>query len=114
MELSCRRIIELADKVMDGQEITRTEAMELIHTSDADTMVLLAMADKIRQKFKGNGIDFCAIVNARSGHCPENCRSVHSPVSGIPEPGYTACFRKNRLWIWPGRPEMLVLFVFLL
>ena len=40
MELSCRRIIELVDKVMDGQEITRTEAMELIHTSDADTMVL--------------------------------------------------------------------------
>lgn len=74
METSCKRIIELADKVIDGREITRAEAMELIRISDADTMVLLAMADKIRQKFRGNGIDFCAIVNARSGHCPENCR----------------------------------------
>ena len=74
MEISCKRIIELADKVIDGRGITRAEAMELIRTSDADTLVLLAMADKIRQKFRGNGIDFCAIVNARSGHCPENGR----------------------------------------
>lgn len=68
------RIIAYAQKVLDGGEITRKEAEELIHTSDEDTMILLAMADKIRQKFNGNEVDLCAIVNARSGKCPENCK----------------------------------------
>ena len=37
-------------------------------------MVLLAMADKIRQKFAGDAVDCCAIINGRSGKCSENCK----------------------------------------
>ncbi len=66
--------IEYAQKVLKGEEITREEAIELIHTSDEDTMLLLAMADKIRRTFNGDDVDLCAIVNARSGRCPENCK----------------------------------------
>lgn len=67
-------IIELGEKVLNGGEITQAEAEQLINVSDSDTMLLLAMADKIREKFNGNAVDCCAIINARSGRCSENCK----------------------------------------
>ena len=45
------KILTIANRIMNGGEITKEEAIELIHTSDDDTMILLAMADKIRQHF---------------------------------------------------------------
>ena len=67
-------IIEYAEKVLKGGEITSEEAVKLINVPDQDTMLLLAMADRIRQRFNGDEVDVCAIVNARSGRCPENCK----------------------------------------
>lgn len=69
-----QKIIALAEKVLAGQDITQEEAIYLINVSDEDTMVLLSMADKIRQKYAGNQVDCCAIINARSGKCSENCK----------------------------------------
>ena len=77
MESACQEIIRLAEKVMDGGQITPEEAGRLIRTKDEDTMLLLAMADKIRQKFGGSSVDFCAIINARSGHCQEDLSLIH-------------------------------------
>lgn len=71
---SFQHIIQYGQKVLNGGEITLAEAQELIRTSDQDTMLLLAMADKIRQQYNDNKVDICAIVNARSGKCPENCK----------------------------------------
>ena len=71
---SYENILTLANRVLEGGEITKEEAIQLIDASDADTMLLLAMADQIKQKFNDNTIDLCAIVNARSGKCPENCK----------------------------------------
>lgn len=74
-------ILEYANKVLNGEDITVEEANQLINVSDDDTMLLLAMADKIRQKFNNDEVDACAIINARSGRCSENCKfcsqSVH-------------------------------------
>ena len=69
-----QKIIDLAEKVLQGGAVTREEAEFLINVSDEDTMLLLAMADKIRQKFAGNDVDCCAILNGRSGKCSENCK----------------------------------------
>jgi biotin synthase len=67
-------ILEYANKVLNGGELTEEEANKLINVSDDDTMLLLAMADKIRQKFNTDEVDACAIINARSGRCSENCK----------------------------------------
>lgn len=71
---SYEKILTIANRILQGGSITKEEAIELIHTSDEDTMILLAMADKIKQHYNDNTVDVCAIVNARSGKCPENCK----------------------------------------
>ncbi len=62
------------EKVLQGGDITQLEALELISLPQDDTPLLLAMADKIRQYYSNDTVDCCAIINGRSGHCPENCR----------------------------------------
>lgn len=39
----------------------------------ADILDLLSWANRIREKFKGNKIHLCSIVNAKAGACSENC-----------------------------------------
>lgn len=71
--MSIELIMELGHRILNGGEITRDEALELSGVADAEVPFLLAMADRIRQKYCGNGVDLCAIVNGRSGMCSENC-----------------------------------------
>ena len=56
---------------MEGN-ITYAEAVELSKTSDKEWLYL--EANKIRQKFCGNVLDTCSIINARSGLCSEDCK----------------------------------------
>lgn len=67
-------IIALAEKVLAGGSITKIEAEQLIQVEDQDTMLLLAMADAIRQQYNGDYVDCCAIINGRSGRCSEDCK----------------------------------------
>lgn len=68
------KILALSNKVLAGNEINREEAIYLVNVNNDNTMVLLAAADKIRQKYAGNEVDCCAILNGRSGKCSENCK----------------------------------------
>lgn len=58
------RIIELAKKVLDGQEISFEEAMELARAEGADIQVLAAMAAKIREKFAGDKVDPVSVLSS--------------------------------------------------
>ncbi len=64
---------DLRDKVIAGGAITPSEALWISMLHDADTIGLMAAASSIRQRFRGDIIDLCAIVNAKSGACSEDC-----------------------------------------
>lgn len=66
-------ICGIGKKVLTGGEITREEAVELTKVKGSDIPLLMAMANKVREKFTGDNVDLCSIVNARSGKCSENC-----------------------------------------
>src|SRR6185503_13259095 len=54
--------------------IGRDEARCLFQLeSGADIFDLMSWANRIRERFKGNKIHLCSIVNAKAGACSENC-----------------------------------------
>ena len=69
----------LTDKVINGEQISKAEAMFLYGQPLSE---LCESADKIRRQFCSNGFDICTIINAKSGSCSENCKfcaqSAHS------------------------------------
>jgi biotin synthase len=61
-------------RVLHGGQISRGEALALFNLENsADIFDLLFWANRIREKFKGNKIHLCSIVNAKAGACSENC-----------------------------------------
>lgn len=65
-------IVECAVKTIEeGALLSKNEACDLLQVEDIHD--LLYGANRLRQRFKGNSLDFCSIVNARSGKCSENC-----------------------------------------
>lgn len=63
----------LAKKVLEGYEITDTEAVEILQSPDEDLLPLLHAAYKIRKNYFGNKVKLNMIINTKSGLCPENC-----------------------------------------
>jgi len=62
------------EKVLDGEALTQAMAGRLGEMKGPEAIFdLIFWANKIRQKFKGETIDLCAIVNAKSGRCSEDC-----------------------------------------
>lgn len=63
----------IEEKVLDGSKISREEAFFISSLSRKDIFDLLSSANRIREHFRGNTVDLCAIINAKSGACPEDC-----------------------------------------
>src|SRR5688572_14320222 len=69
------RIAALAENVLAGGQIDRGDALWLFELEDsADIYMLLSWANRIRERFKGNKIHLCSIVNVKAGGCSENCK----------------------------------------
>jgi len=57
---------------MTDNPISYAEAVELAKNPDKDW--LCSAANEIREKYCGNELDTCSIINARSGLCSEDCK----------------------------------------
>jgi len=80
-----RRIAGLGERVLGGGVLSRAEAEELAGVEGEDVYDLFHWANKIRVRFVGRGVRFCAIVAAKLGGCSEDCRfcaqSAHYSVA---------------------------------
>jgi biotin synthase len=101
------RLAELGSRVLGGEMISRGEARCLFELeSGADIFELMAWANRIRERFKGNQVHLCSIVNAKAGACSENCSfcaqssfyQTGSPKYGFvdPEPVLEAAEEANK------------------
>lgn len=64
---------QLALDVLEGHELTDSEAMEVLNCPDEELLNLLHSAYKIRHHHYGNHVKLNMIINTKSGLCPENC-----------------------------------------
>jgi biotin synthase len=62
-------------RILEGDLLSEREGCALMAIADdsPDLMDLFASANRVRLHFKGTRIDTCAIVNAKSGSCSEDC-----------------------------------------
>lgn len=63
----------LEDKINDGGRLTRAEARRLAALPFERSFDLFAAANRLRMRRSGDAVELCAIVNAKSGLCPEHC-----------------------------------------
>ncbi len=73
-EIALNPLVLNAYKVLRGEELTKTEALELAHEiKGADLLDLVSLAHKVTLEF-AHQTPPCAIMNVKSGRCNQNCR----------------------------------------
>ncbi|WP_078394503.1 biotin synthase BioB [Shouchella patagoniensis] len=65
--------MELAYRVLDGEEVTNQEALSILKCPDDDVLLLMHATFQIRKFYYGKKVKLNMIMNAKSGLCPENC-----------------------------------------
>lgn len=92
MKFYDKRTHTAAEAALSGGEIGREEALRL--AEEAPLEDLLYWANLIRKTFKGESVSLCAIANAKSGLCGEDCAfcsqsgrwATQGPVHGMRAP----------------------------
>jgi biotin synthase len=64
---------DLADRVLQGEEVPRDEALAVLAADDLDVPALLAAAFRVRFRHFGRKVHLYQLQNAKSGMCPEDC-----------------------------------------
>ncbi len=76
---------QLAERVLDGHQLTPEEGLAILESDDACLPDLLAAAFRVRREHFGMDVQLYYLENARSGLCPEDCSYCsQSAVSDAP------------------------------
>jgi biotin synthase len=64
---------DLAEGILEGRRLNREEGLALLRAPDGELLDLLAAAYRVRQRHFGNQVHLNFLINAKSGHCSEDC-----------------------------------------
>jgi biotin synthase len=94
----------IANRVIaGGAGPTPEEALHLAGLSGSEAFALFLAASRVKERFVGDAVHLCSIINAKSGRCPENCsfcaqsahHSTNAPVYPLVEEAQmVACARE--------------------
>lgn len=65
---------EIEDRILNGGCITREEALYLTELREQEIYELISVSGRIARHYRGLQLELCAIINARSGNCSEDCQ----------------------------------------
>lgn len=89
---------QLAQRVLDGHDVTRDEAMAILKSPNSDLLAVLDAAFRVRRQHFGLTVQLYFLMNAKSGLCPEDCHYCsQSKVSDAPVPKYNILQREKLL-----------------
>lgn len=87
---------QLAQRVLEGHEVTRDEAMAILKSPNNDLLAVLDAAFRVRREHFGLTVQLYFLMNAKSGLCPEDCHYCsQSKVSEAPVPKYNILQREK-------------------
>ncbi len=70
---SANRWEAMANKALQGETLTKEEALQVLAAPDVELLPLLQAAYRVRHRYFGNKVKLNMIINAKSGLCPEDC-----------------------------------------
>lgn len=89
---------DLAERVLDGHQLTEAEGLSILQSDDDELLDLLAAAFRIRRQYFGKSVQLYFLMNAKSGLCPEDCGYCsQSKVSDAEIPRYNLLSRDKLL-----------------
>jgi biotin synthase len=95
---SAGRWAQLATRVLDGDRLTKDEALSVLACPDEELLDLLSAAYRVRRRRFGNTVQLYFLMNAKSGLCPEDCSYCsQSKVSEAEIPRYNILNREKLL-----------------
>jgi biotin synthase len=89
---------QLAERVLEGYQLTAEDALSVLAAPDEDLLDLLAAASRVRRRYFGKTVQLYFLMNAKSGLCPEDCHYCsQSKISEAEIPRYNLLNREQLL-----------------